>query len=505
MQLLERVRRPVDRRVQPVRHQELPPTKVSYTIPPAIGLQMENMHIHVEDELLTLVVRDAPLKDVLTLVAETQHLNIVCAYDIDTAVTLSLDKVTLEDAITAMLSVSGYTWSLANGIIHITSMAANNSLPAAAQARQLKVIPLDYVSAVVVGQTVQGLLSPVGQSFLSESNPEDNRRTQEVIVVEDLPYYVDRISRYIAETDQPPRQVMIQVHVLQVDLQRDQRSGVNFKRLFDILGNELTISTAGFATPAAPQAFFAGLTGQQVDSLVELLTTTLDAKTLASPRVLALNGQESRFQVGEQLGFRVTTTTETSTLESVEFLDVGIVLKVTPRITRDHRVLMRIMPEVSSGNVNPETGLPEEKTTELQTDVLLGDGEGMVIGGLIQETDSNSQSKIPILGNLKKIGLLFQKRELSRNRKEIIVTLIPHILPYDYDYAQRDALETDRARTPLTYGPLHRVPRPFEPRLPDACYNPVPPGEAIDNHCPGGTTKECRSKRHKRKRAWLRR
>src|SRR4029079_6740192 len=107
--------------------------------------------------------------------------------------------------------------------------------------------------------------------------------------------------------------------------------------------------------------------------------------------------------------YRVTTTTQTSTLQSVQFMDVGVVLKVTPRVTRDGRVLMRIYPKVSTGQIDPATELPSEDTTEVQTDVLLSSGQGVVIGGLIQEVDNNIQSKLPLLGEIPYLGILFQK------------------------------------------------------------------------------------------------
>ena len=148
--------------------------------------------------------------------------------------------------------------------------------------------------------------------------------------------------------------------------------------------------------------------------MIEALQTTTDAKTLGSPKLLVLNEQEARLQVGEHLGFKVSTTTDTSTIQNVQFLDVGVVLRLTPRITRDGCVLLHVKPEVSKGAVNPETGLPESQTAELETDVMLNDGQGMVIGGLIKETDSVDQSKVPWLGNVRGIGWLFRKTEAKR-------------------------------------------------------------------------------------------
>jgi hypothetical protein len=147
---------------------------------------------------------------------------------------------------------------------------------------------------------------------------------------------------------------------------------------------------------------------------------------------------------------------------------VGVVLKVTPWITRDDQVVMYVKPEVSSGEINAKTELPEEETTEVETTLMLPDGHGMVIGGLIQETDIETQNKIPFVGDLWLIGRLFQERILERRRVEIIIALIPHIVPYPPARHQTECEQFCRADTPLLYGPLRETPRPFEPRFPDA-------------------------------------
>ena len=171
------------------------------------------------------------------------------------------------------------------------------------------------------------------------------------------------------------------------------------------------------------------------------MQTTIDAKTLASPRLLVLNGQTSRLQVGDRLGYRVVTVTETASLETVDFLDVGIVLSVTPRISRDGRIVMNVKPKISTGAVNPDTGQPEEDTTQIETDLILNDGQGMIIGGLIQERDDVRQSKIPLIGDLWLIGKLFQRSEVNKRRTEIIVALTPHLFPYDLPARKRNARE----------------------------------------------------------------
>jgi Flp pilus assembly secretin CpaC len=445
-------------------------------------------------DLISLVVRDASLSYVLALLAEKRNLNIVAANDVDTSVSITLFNKSVEDALTALLSVANYTWTFHKGIIYVTSISAATSLPPDLQGRRIQVFPLDYTSAQSMQEAVQSFLSPVGQAFITESQPDNNRRTQEVLVVEDLPHSLERIAAFVHAMDQPPRQVLIEAHILQVELSDDRSHGVNFEHLFSIMGNDVSIRTLPGSPLQLPgpqviaagsnPAFFASVSGGNLTALIELMKTTNDVKTLASPRLLVVNEQQARLQVGEQLGYRVTTTTETSTLESVNFLDVGVILEITPRITRDNRILLKVRPEVSGGQVNPETGLPDSETSHLETNVLLDDGYGVVIGGLIKETDSVIQSKIPYLGDIYLIGKLFQREEIMKERSEIVVVLIPRVFPYSPDYAAYELGNVVRSETDLFEGPLLRKDRPWQPKLPDALTNPrilrLPPVGKVD-------------------------
>ncbi len=457
----------------------LPPPRVEGRLPLAGDNAGDVQLSESNSGLITLMVRDASLSRVLALLAQTQHLNIVASNDIDALISITLRDVPLEEALTAILSVANYTWVKRNNIILITSLANSVNLPADVQGREIQVFELDFASARVVAEAITGFLSPIGKVSVINSDSANNRLTRELIVVEDLPQSLGRIAEYIHQVDQPPRQVLIEAHVLQVNLDDTCRCGVNLDQLVRVSGANLTLKTTGLANAAAPQAFLATLEGGDLGGVIEMLQTTTDTKTLGSPKLLALNEQEARIQVGEQLGFKVTTTTETSTLESVQFLDVGVVLSIIPRITRDGRVLLHVKPEVSKGQVNPDTGLPEEETTELETDVMLADGQGMIIGGLIKESDSITQSKVPYLGEVKGIGWLFRKSEITKSRVEIIIALVPRIQPYDAVWASYEQGELVRAGVPLFHGPLRRTDRPWDPVLPDGkrVYKPLIPNK----------------------------
>lgn len=452
----------------------------------------------VEEEgegIISLKVRDASLKQVVSMIAETQRINVVFAAAEDIEISGSLVRVPWRQALETVIASTGHTWTNDKGILVVTAIQAAETIAPRAGGRHVETFELDFAKAVDVDQTVQGLLSPAGKSWVISSSSTDNRQTREVVAVVDFPGNLAQISQYICQIDQPPRQVLIQANILQVDLADDCRSGVNLRQLANISGNQLALTSVGFANgvagdattpnPNATNTSFLQLTGGSLNGLIEALKTTTDAKSLASTEILAVSGQEARLQSGSQLGFRVTTTTQTSTLESVEFLDVGVVLTVTPQVTRDGRVLMRIKPEVSDGQVDPNTGLPAEDTVEVETDVMLSNGQGLVIGGLIQEIDSNVQSKIPWLGDIPYAGIFFQRRQLIKSRAEIIVTLIPHVMPYSAIGVAQNDHRMMRTQQPLLSPPLNRFPRPYEASLTDTFDNPRP--LCIGRHCEAST------------------
>ncbi len=419
-----------------------------------------------QTQKIMLRLDDVPVPKALEMLSRPGALNILVSPGVTGRVTADLQNLDFDQALDAILRLCNLVARQDNDVLFVYTP---EEVPH--RERSLRTFPLDFVAGSDVLLAVQGLLSPVGQAFVTETLSSDNRKTQDCVVVDDLPEHLEKVEQYVAQIDVPPRQVLIEVHVLEVELDDNWKHGVNFDHVISMMGNTVELKCQKLANPL-DAGFYINVNGDSMKALIECLKTTTDAKTLASPRVLALNGQESRIQIGERFGYRVTRVTETAAVEDVEFLDLGVVLTVTARVSRDNRVVMKVKPEVSSGKVNPDTNLPEEETTEVETDVLLSDGQGIVIGGLIQEKDSNVQSKLPWLGDLRWVGLLFQHRQVQKTRSEIIITLMPRVLPYPSEYEARDQMERDRAETPLVHGPLCKYPRPWEPILPDTLYNP---------------------------------
>ncbi len=430
------------------------------------------VQLQSNQDLVTLVTRDAPLSTVLSMIAQQQGLNIVTGEEVSQRVNVTLTNVRLNDALDAILAVHGYTWVRQNNIITIASMNSDRRNSPSVQGRHVRVFTLNYVLASDVDNVVKGLMSPLGQSFINQTSNEEQRSAHEQLVIEDLPPYLERIAEYIAQVDTMPRQVVVEANILQVTLKDSNKHGVNFNQLARVNRAHVTLGTMGLAS-GTPPATMMRVEGGDLTSLIDLLKSTSDTKTLASPKVAVVNGQKARISVGGKLGYLLTTATNTSTLQSVAFLEFGVALSVTPIITEDGQVLMTVAPQVSTGRINPTSKLPDSESTEVQTTVLLADGQAIVIGGLIKETSNDAQNKIPFFGDLWLVGRLFQSRDRLKERNEIIITLLPRIArPGEFcsfgsqeDHAQAQTPLLDRNLTPVDR-------RGWEGELPDASKKP---------------------------------
>ncbi len=432
--------------------------------------------VRAEQGLVRVSVRDTPLHSLLAAIAEQQGLSIVAPATIGTNVTVSLQPTTLENALDAIMAISNCTWSRTNDVIYVTPVDKELPQNFMVQGRVMKVFNLNYVSAKDVETVARGLLSPVGVAFSQESAADNKLKAIEQVVVEDLPAYVARIADYIEQADRPPMQAIVEVRILQVKLNKDNLHGVNLEQLARGAGPEVWLKTQTFSNANNPGAIFT-VGGSHFNKVLDLLATTSDSKTLASPRLLMVNGQESRIQIGSRLAFSTSTTTQTTTVEAVQFLDVGTVLIVTPQIGDNGHILMKINPKVSKGEIDPVTQLPNEDTTELHTTIMIPDGHGVIIGGLIQEADIERQSKVPLLGDLWVVGRLFQRRTVNRERTEVVVALLPKIVNCEMNPSAQDLQDLHRVDMPLLTPDLQSAPRP-EPSLPDAVRKSIWPKNA---------------------------
>ncbi|HEX5009048.1 MAG TPA: hypothetical protein VFY71_01510 [Planctomycetota bacterium] len=424
--------------------------------------------------LVNLSVQAQPLGTVLEMISVTQHVNIVAGVDTNVPVTANFYDATLEQALDWVLGPLGYAWTF-DGKVYQVLPAASYELIRRPLVNH--VFRPNYVSVAELEKFLTQFLSPQGRLVVSEPPKADipssadatgglSSAMPETLVVIDNQQAIDKMIEMTRDLDQRPRQVLVEATILEVRLDETNKFGVDFNILagsamddFESLsaqgqvysaspnfvpgefGPAGTAAGAPFLTPfntaSASQSGFTdngdglrlGWVGSNVTAFLEALQSTTDTNVLANTKVLALNKQRGEIIIGGRLGyFGGTTVSQGVSQQTVEFLEVGTQLRFRPFISNDGFVRLEIHPQRSSGIVDQTTGLPTEQTSEVTSNIMVRDGETVVIGGLIETKDINTTKRVPILGYLPGVGWLFSSEETVTQRNEIIVLLTPHVL-----------------------------------------------------------------------------
>ncbi|MBN1826703.1 MAG: hypothetical protein JW958_10580 [Candidatus Eisenbacteria bacterium] len=371
-----------------------------------------------EPEAVTLSAKDLDLRDLLSMFSRSRGVNIVSAGEVTSRVSIDLHEVPFDQALRAVVGAAGYQLTHRAGIYYVRRPSEEDD--GASLLRDIRTYRLDYSTPVNLMPILEEMLSPIGKVTAYEP-----LRT---IVVEDSPEVLDRVGVVIDDLDRAPRQVLIEARIIEARLSNDISVGIDWSTLFSRGKGSGSAVAEGFAAPAGSGTEGLFLTWGEGDFTAALqgLEGIDELNTLAAPRLLALDGREAEIIIGGELGFSVVTVVDNTVIQSVQFLDTGTQLKFTPVITGDGHILMTIHPELSDGVI--DEGLPSKTTAEVTTNVLIGDGQTLLIGGLIREREEYTQSGIPLLKRIPLLGLLFGKTTRSTQKTELITLITPHIL-----------------------------------------------------------------------------
>jgi type II secretory pathway component GspD/PulD (secretin) len=249
---------------------------------------------------------------------------------------------------------------------------------------------------------------------------------RKLLVVEDLPTFIDRIEELLKELDRQPRQMLIEAKILEITLQDAESFGIKWAKFFSTNDGTGALGTKGLNNPLSPGLFIDIIT-PGLELFLDALRTRDRLRTLSTPKLLALEHQEAEAIIGDRIGYRVTTTINQVTTESIEFLESGVILKVMPSVDGQGRILLDIHPEVSTGTVSDD-GIPSQKTTEVTTQMLVEDGQTVFIGGLIKRTMNQSKEGVPLLGDIPIVGGLFANNARNNVSVETVVLITPYLI-----------------------------------------------------------------------------
>jgi type II secretory pathway component GspD/PulD (secretin) len=270
------------------------------------------------------------------------------------------------------------------------------------------------------------------------------------LIVSASPRYKPQILSIIEQLDQAPPQVMIQVMLAEVTLDDRFEMGMEFA-LQQLRFSETAVADAngilqsshfdvvGGTDVGAAGSGLAGfsftITGEDFNFLVRALQSDSRLEVIQRPMVMCQDNMKANITVGQQVPFIRGTqvTTAGQVTSQVEYEKVGIILDVEPHINPDGFVFLKVKPEISAiatSTIDIGNGVlaPVFTTRSAETTVAVKDGETVVIGGLITTTESEAESKVPFLGDIPGLGILFRATTRSKNRTELLVALTPRVV-----------------------------------------------------------------------------
>jgi type IV pilus assembly protein PilQ len=403
-------------------------------------------------DTVTIQAENADLLQLLRVFSLVKRFNLVPSDEVSGRVTMNLYAVPFHQALRLILEQSKLDFTRDGQFYYIHKKNEQVAL----DRRSERVFEVNYLEE----KEVKDAIRPV----MSRDGTDTYMAKQRRLVVRDSPERLDAVARVLAEVDRRPKQVLVEVTLIDVKLTDGMTLGVNLTALAGIDFNELGASSdgsdvelgsvggsqleeavgffkqGGFASPGAGLTI--GLIKNNVAAFLSMIETVSEATVLANPKVLTLDGQAASIQVGGQLGYFVTTVNNTAATQSVSFIPTGTQLSITPKVRPDGFVELQLAPQLSAGSIN-SVGIPEISTTQVTTNVLVRDGYTLAVGGLIQENASVGTSQLPLLGDVPLLGWLFRQRQEQLGRQEVIFLITPHII--DPDSASHDALR--RLRT----------------------------------------------------------
>lgn len=415
----------------------------SFSEPPA-GTASADPQIDIEpvdNDLLTLNLIDVDIREILSAIAIEKEINIATSKDVSGKISVHLFKMTLKKALDAVTMAGGYNYHKHEDLYYVYKPKVEKDPEA--KRLQMRIFKLRYAEI----DKIQDILGAIpGIRMLKIHDPS------KTIVVEDTPENIKKIETILNYWDTMPKQVMIEAKILEVDLTDDMTLGVNWEMILGDAG----VGTGGFSTATMPtgpgtspipdigQGIFANLitgagTNQQFTAALDALQTKTKINVLSTPKILAIHGKPARVQVGGQQGYKVTTTNLGISTETIEFIDTGTILDITPYIDDDNNILLDVRPSINTARVEIG-GIPVVNSTSVTTWLMARNGETVFIGGLIQDTNTETKDGIPLLADIPVLGWLFGRSSRGTAKTELIVLITPRIIEYGIPNNQ-EALE----------------------------------------------------------------
>ena len=434
---------------------------------------------------LSLNFQSIKVRAVLQLLADASGQNIVVSNSVHGSVTLRLHDVPWDQALHVILQIEGLGDRHQGNVILVApqaELAAREKAELAAEhaVQQLEPLRSEYIQInYAKAANLAALIKSQGHSLLSKRGSVTVDKRTNTLLVQDTPQRLEQIQRLVHRLDVPVRQVLIEARIVLVnnDFERKlgtrlgltnyQANGANgiVATTGTAAGTDTMVSSAIANQPlvtsgALPSVYQGGVTiptgsnaserynvnlpvanpagsiafgilsgNYLVDLELSAAQAETDAKIVSSPRVITANQRQAEIMQGVEIPYQQSAS---SGATSIAFKKAVLELKVTPQITPDNRIILSL--EVRDDEIGQEVvasggvQVPAIDTREVMTQVLVNDGQTVVLGGILQTNNTDTINKVPWLGDIPIIGHLFKNTDHTNNKDELLVFVTPKIV-----------------------------------------------------------------------------
>ncbi len=396
---------------------------------------------------LSLNFQDIEVRAVLQLIADFTDLNLVASDTVGGNVTLRLQNVPWDQALDIVLKAKGLDKRLEGNVLTVAPAAEiaareREQLENEKQIRELApvytdLVQINYADAAEVAEVLQG---SADATLLTERGSVQVVARTNSLLIKDTQAKLDELRALIEQLDIPIRQVMIEARIVTLSSDFKEELGVKWsgKKNDALKNDDRGLSLGGGqdgdvftdlgVTGGGSSAIAIGFStngGTILNLELSALLSDGGGEVISQPKVITADKKTAVIKSGKEIPYEEKTS---SGATSVAFKDAVLGLEVTPQITPDGRVIMDIKINNDDTTDQASNNVPIISTNEITTQVLVEDGETVVLGGVFKQTKQQGVTKVPVLGDMPFVGALFRKNTESDTKEELLVFITPRIV-----------------------------------------------------------------------------
>ena len=459
------------------------------------GAQQNQQIPESANDKISLDLKNVDIVELLRIVSLKTGKTIVPSKEVTGRITVYLSNVAFNDVLDIILLTQGLALNQKDNVYYVMSEAEYKKMFGRdyVDQRKIQTVKLAYAKPAVIFAALAQLKSDVGKIVVDEASgtiilidipeklellnktiqdldrpltttiydlnyikPADAKTqfgaaitpgTGEVIIdersgkaiISDLPQKMQKMNMLVRELDEASRQVYVEADIVELTLSDAFERGIDWQKVFDAaIADGLAFAgsyPAAALTAAYSQIKVGTLATENYTAILKFLSTYGKTNVISQPRIAVVNNEEANVMVGVREAYITQTqsqaTSTTVTSETVEFIDVGVKLKIVPKIGADGFITMKIKPEVSSVKETIETSLgsriPIVQTSQSETVVKVKDGTMIMIAGMTKLEDVDTIKGWPGLAKIPYLGVLFGYHLKTKTRTEVIIFLTPHL------------------------------------------------------------------------------